>query len=88
MKAYQYAFFTSILLIAGAAIFPNSAIAEVLRFPFPHGKVYITNGYGGSDTHQKDSLYALDFRSYQGSDPCDSYGAPILAVEPGEVFWI
>jgi hypothetical protein len=63
----------------------NLSFAENNVFPFPKGKVYVTNGYGGSDTHQNNSFYSLDFRAYETQNRCDSYGAPILASKDGIV---
>ncbi|MGE3278624.1 MAG: M23 family metallopeptidase [Candidatus Altimarinota bacterium] len=63
----------------------TSVQAEGVLFPYPKGKVHITNGYDGSSTHKNKSLYSLDIRTYEKDDPCDSYGAPILAAKSGTV---
>jgi len=64
-------------------LFINISSAEDNVLPFPKGRVYVTNGYGGSATHQGDYYYSLDFRAYDTADRCDSYGAPILAAKSG-----
>lgn len=70
-------------------VFPSSKVKALdLVFPFPTGNVYIINGYEGSDTHQGVSKFSLDFRTYQKSDPCFSYGAPVLSAEAGQVSFI
>lgn len=53
-----------------------------LKLPFPGGEIwYISTGYGGSEYHQGDDYYALDF-SLPGED---DFGKPILAVASGMV---
>lgn len=65
--------------------FNNLSFAVGNVLPFPKGKVYVTNGYGGSGTHQGDYYYSLDFRAYDTANRCDSYGAPVLAAKSGMV---
>lgn len=64
----------------------ESVLAEDMVFPYPKGSIYITNGYDGSTTHKNKSFYSIDMRTYEKEDPCDSYGAPILAARSGTVF--
>ena len=74
-----------LLILSVFFIFNNTSFAEGNVFPFPKGNVYVTNGYGGSSTHQGDYYYSLDFRAYDTANRCDSYGAPVLAARSGVV---
>lgn len=83
-KILKYLFF----LLFALGFFYTKVSASDLVFPFPQGSVYVINGYNESDSHQKKSLYSLDFRSYEGNDQCDSYGSPILASEGGQIIFL
>ncbi len=67
-------------------LFMCSAYSEkpMLKLPFSAGQIWsITVGYGGSDYHQNDDFYALDFNLPGDSD----LGQPILAAASGEIFY-